>query len=69
MTRFSTGCALLAALLLVGCVNVNVGARRSAELVEEVVYGTKGPKILLIDIDGFISEMAEPRAFGCCSAG
>jgi protease-4 len=64
MERLLTGCALLAALLLAGCVNVNVGAGRRAELVEKVVYGTKGPKILLIDIDGSISDLAAPRALG-----
>jgi protease-4 len=64
MERWVTGCALLSALLLVGCIHVHVGGGRKAELVEKVVYGTEGPKILLIDIDGWISEMAEPRAFG-----
>jgi len=64
MKRLLTGCALLAALLLVGCINVNVGAGRRAELVEKVVFGTKGPKILLIDIDGMISDIAAPRALG-----
>jgi len=64
MERLFSGCALLVALALVGCVNINVGAGRKAELVERVVHGTKGPKILLIDIDGGISERAEPRAFG-----
>jgi protease-4 len=62
MERLVTGCALLAALLVVGCIHINVGAGRKAELVEKVVYGTKGPKILLLDIDGWISEVAEPRA-------
>jgi protease-4 len=64
MERLFSGCALLVALVLVGCVNINLGAGRKAKLVERVVYGTKGPKILLIDIDGGISERAEPRAFG-----
>jgi protease-4 len=64
MERFATGCALLAALLLAACIHINVGTSRRAELVEKVVYGTKGPKILLIDIDGMISELAQPRAFG-----
>jgi protease-4 len=64
MERLLTGCALLAALLLLGCININVGAGRRAELVERVVYGTKGPKILLIDIDGMISDLAAPRALG-----
>jgi len=64
MERFVTGCSLLAALLVVGCININVGAGRKAELVEKVVYGTEGPKILLIDLDGWISDVAEPRALG-----
>ena len=64
MERLFSGCVLLVALVLVGCVNINVGTARKAKLVERVVHGTKGPKILLIDIDGGISERAEPRAFG-----
>ena len=64
MQRLLTGCALLAALLLVGCINVNVGGGRKAKLIEKVIYGTKGPKILLIDIDGSLSDLASPRAFG-----
>jgi len=64
MKPFVTGCALLATLLMVGCIQIHVGADRRAELVENVVYGTKGPKILLIDIDGWISEVAEPRVLG-----
>jgi len=64
MKPFVTGCALLATLLLVGCIHIHVGADRRAELVENVVYGAKGPKILLIDIDGWISETAEPRVLG-----
>jgi protease-4 len=64
MKQFVTGSALLATLLLLGCIHVHVGADRRAELVENVVYGTKGPKILLIDIDGRISEIAEPRVLG-----
>ncbi len=63
MDRSVMGCALLAVLLLVGCININLGAGRKAELVEKVVYGTKGPKILLIDVDGMISERAESRIF------
>jgi protease-4 len=64
MERLLTGCALLAALLVAGCININVGAGGSAKLVEKVIYGTKGPKILLIDIDGMISDLAAPRALG-----
>lgn len=64
MERLLSGCALLSALVLAGCIHVNVGAGRKAELVEEVIYGTEGPKILLIDVDGLISEVAGPGAFG-----
>ena len=64
MKRSVKGCALLVALLLVGCIHINLGTGGTAELVENVIYGTHGPKILLIDIDGWISETAEPRAFG-----
>ena len=64
MKRSIMGCVLLAVLLLVGCIHINIGAGRKAELVEKVVYGTKGPKILLIDVDGMISELAEAQIFG-----
>ncbi len=64
MKRSIMGCVLLAVLLLVGCIHINVGAGRKSELVEKVVYGTKGPKILLIDVDGMISELAEAQIFG-----
>jgi protease-4 len=64
MKRSVMGGALLTVLLLAGCIHINVGAGSRAELVEKVVYGTKGPKILLIDVDGSISELAEARIFG-----
>jgi protease IV len=54
----------LAAMLLVGCVTINVGAGRREGLVEKVVYGTKGPKILMIDVDGMITDQDSPGALG-----
>lgn len=64
MKHLVTACVLLVFLLLPGCIHIEVGAGRKAELVERVVFGKKGPKILLIDIDGMISEVAESRTFG-----
>jgi protease-4 len=43
-------------LLMTGCISVDVfGGGPAAELVETVVRGDEGPKILIIDIDGLIS--------------
>ncbi len=64
MKRSVLGCALLAVLLLVGCITIQVGAGPKDALVEKVVFGAKGPKILLIEVDGMISERAEARIFG-----
>jgi protease-4 len=63
-----TGRALLAgsiaiALASTGCVNFILAPRR-ADLQESVVYGERGPKIVLIDVDGVITEAEEERAFG-----
>ncbi len=40
MNRSVMGCSLLAVLLLVGCIHINVGAGRKAELVEKVAQKT-----------------------------
>ncbi len=55
-------------LLLVGsgtgCITIDVfGGGEEAALVESVVRGREGPKILLLDIDGVIGETESPSAF------
>ena len=51
---FAVGLALV--WLATGCISIDLlGAGSTAPLEESVVRGTKGPKILLIDIDGVIS--------------
>ncbi|MBW2269308.1 MAG: signal peptide peptidase SppA [Deltaproteobacteria bacterium] len=47
---------LMAALLLGGCVNLDMGNLRRGEMRESVVQGDAGPKILLLDIDGEITS-------------
>ena len=47
------------ALTLPGCLSFNFPFGERRPLVESVIRGTSGPKILLIDIDGLITETAE----------
>jgi len=58
---------LFAALLVLGtgCISVDLlnGGGPEAELVETVVRGEDGPKILLIDIDGVIGGSNEMSSF------
>ena len=55
---------LLACLALAnaGCINVQLFGGPPQPLVETVIYGESGPKILLIDIDGVISETRDERS-------
>lgn len=58
--------ALLSMVLVAttGCVTIDVlGGGEEAELVESVVRGREGRKILLLDIDGVIGEAAPTGAF------
>jgi protease-4 len=57
--------SLLACLALAsaGCVNVQLFGGLPEPLVETVVFGESGPKILMIDIDGVISESRDERGF------
>lgn len=52
-----SGALLLAAVGLLGCVTVNLPFG-TGSLEQQVVYGTKGPKILMVDISGFLSSQA-----------
>lgn len=44
-------------LLVPGCITINAFEGGREPLVETVVDGDSGPKVLLLDIDGLISEM------------
>jgi protease-4 len=55
---------VLALLGLPGCITVNLLGLGPGELEESVVAGERGPKILLLDIDGLISEASRGSRFG-----
>jgi protease-4 len=53
----------LVVLFSAGCIHVDLlGGGVEAELVETVVRGDAGPKILLVDIDGLIDDASAPEA-------
>ena len=54
---------LLLLCLLPGCISLSLLDGRTKPLVETVVYGESGPKILLLEIEGTISEVPESDAF------
>lgn len=58
--------ALFAALGLTGCISIDLlGGGEHAPLEESVVLGRKGPKILLLEIDGVVDSVeAVPSLFG-----
>ncbi|MDJ0867328.1 MAG: signal peptide peptidase SppA [Myxococcota bacterium] len=65
LVRFSVHSALAgAALLLAGCITVNVGAGGRGPLEKSVVYGERGPQILMVDLSGVISAEPRPGALG-----
>ena len=65
VVRFSVHSALAgAALLLAGCITVNVGAGGRGPLEKSVVYGERGPQILMVDLSGVISAEPRPGALG-----
>ncbi len=49
--------AIAAGWLLSGCVTINALGTGRDTLVETVVYGTSGPKVLLLDIDDVITDV------------
>lgn len=62
--------ALGLAFAATGCININLPGTRIEPLVETVVSGTGGPKILLVEIDGVIREAPETAGFfGTTSEG
>ena len=52
--------ALLVSLMagLTGCVQVDLFGARRGPLVETPLFGNRGPKILMVDIDGIIRQEA-----------
>jgi protease IV len=55
---------VLACLAATGCITVDLPFGGPGELQETVVSGKSGPKLLLIDISGVISEENEAGSFG-----
>jgi protease-4 len=49
--------AALTCLTAPGCITINTFGGRERPLVETVVDGERGPKVLLVDIDGLISDV------------
>jgi len=58
------GAVLLILLLGIGCVSINVGGPGRGRLRETVVYGSKGPKLLMLEIQGAIRDEPEPLLLG-----
>jgi len=54
---------LLLLCVLPGCISLNLLEGRTEPLVESVVYGESGPKILLLEIEGTLSEVPETDPF------
>lgn len=52
------------ALAAAGCIHVNLPTLRPQPFEERVVLGESGPKILLLDVDGTLSESGEAGTFG-----
>jgi protease-4 len=61
--RASASC-LAAAWLLLGCVTIDLPLGGRGELEERVVLGSAGPKLLLLDLDGVLSEEDEEGSLG-----
>jgi len=59
--RRAVALPLLACLASAGCVTVQLFGGPPEPLIETVIYGESGPKIVLIDIDGVISESSDDR--------
>src|SRR5262245_8974199 len=52
------------ALLLTGCITIDILGGRRGRLQETVVEGERGPKIALIEIEGFLGEVEKPTRLG-----
>jgi len=64
MRLIAVGLAGLLALFATGCINLDLGAFQTRPLEERVIFGEEGPKILLMDLAGTISETGDSGAFG-----
>jgi protease-4 len=58
--------AVFLSLVVLGCINVDLALPIGSpgELEETVLLGDDGPKILLLEVDGVITEEPEERFFG-----
>jgi protease-4 len=54
----------LAALLAMGCIQIQLPISGRGPLRETVVHGEKGPKLLMLDVSGAISGSSEPGPLG-----
>lgn len=61
---FLAALLLAAAASLTGCITLPALFEGRTPLTESVVDGTRGPKILLLDLDGLLTESSEAGAFG-----
>lgn len=50
------GAGLVAAVFGTACIHVNIGGDGRGEFEQTIVFGRRGPKILLLEIEGVISE-------------
>ncbi len=63
--KATAAAAVLSALVtLPGCITVNTLGGARQPLMETVVHGTSGPKVLLLDVDGVISDRDSTGPFG-----
>ena len=64
-SRWRLCIALCAVLLLAsGCLTVNIGDGGRDAFEESVVFGQGGPKVLMLEVEGVISEHERPGFFG-----
>ncbi len=56
-------CVLLATLCT-GCISIHILGAGRADLQETIVFGERGPKIVLIDVDGVITDAEQPGLLG-----
>ena len=61
--RVVLACCLLS-LLSSGCITLNVGDGRDSPLDESVIDGNRGPKVLMLDIDGEITSADSAGVLG-----
>ena len=56
--------ALVAAALATGCIQIDIFGGTRGSLVETVVHGQRGAKILMLEIDGLIQQQEESGLLG-----